>query len=55
MKAMNSLPQLMQPGVQLGNPKERSARGPQERDKVRDLKKKQRLQAKEARKRNKKR
>lgn len=55
MRAMNSLPQLMQPGVELGNPKERSGRGPQQRDQIRDLKKKQRQQAKDARKRNKKR
>lgn len=56
MRAMNSLPQqMMQPGAELANPKERSARGPQQRDQIRDLKKKQRQQAKEARKRNKKR
>jgi signal recognition particle subunit SRP54 len=45
---------MMNPGARLGQ-KQRSARGPQDRDKQREKKKDDRKRAKDARKRNKKR
>ena len=55
MRSMGDLQSMMRPGVGAPIEKQRSVRGPVERDKVRDLKKKDRKQAKDARKRNKKR
>lgn len=55
MRSMGSLQSMLRPGVDMPAEKQRSVRGPVERDKVREQKKKERKQAKDARKRNKKR
>ncbi|MFV0444986.1 MAG: signal recognition particle protein [Planctomycetaceae bacterium] len=57
LKAMQSLSamEMMNPGGRLGKEKQRSTRGPVERNKLREKKKDDRKRAKEARKRNKKR
>ena len=55
MRAMGDIQSMMQPGAQMGLEKQRSVRGPVMRDQIRDQKKKERKQAKDARKRNKKR
>ena len=55
MRAMGDMQSLLQPGAAMPAEKQRSVRGPVMRDEVRDLKKKDRKQAKDARKRNKKR
>ncbi len=56
MRAMGDVQSMLRPGgAAMPMEKQRSVRGPVERDKVRDLKKKDRKQAKDARKRNKKR
>ena len=55
MRSMGSLQSMLRPGVDMSAEKQRSVRGPVERDKVREQKKKERKQAKDARKRNKKR
>jgi signal recognition particle subunit SRP54 len=55
MRAMGDVQSMMRPGAQMSVEKQRSVRGPTMRSDVRDQKKKERKQAKEARKRNKKR
>ncbi len=55
MRAMGDMQSLLQPGAAMSAEKQRSVRGPVMRDVVRDQKKKDRKQAKDARKRNKKR
>ncbi len=55
MRAMGDVQSMLQPGAMMPSEKQRSVRGPVMRDEVRDQKKKERKQAKDARKRNKKR
>jgi len=55
MRSMGDLQSMFRPGAMMPTEKQRSVRGPVERDKVRELKKKDRKQAKDAKKRNKKR
>ena len=56
MRSMGDMQSMLRPGgVMAPAEKQRSVRGPVDRDKVRDLKKKDRKQAKDAKKRNKKR
>ena len=55
MRSMGDLQSMFRPGAAMPVEKQRSVRGPVERDKVRELKKKDRKQAKDAKKRNKKR
>jgi signal recognition particle subunit SRP54 len=55
MRAMRDIPAMMQPGAELRADKQRSKRGPADKNLLRDKKKQQRKQAKDQRKKNKKR
>lgn len=55
MRAMGDVQSMLRSGAPMTAEKMRSVRGPVERDKIREQKKKERKQAKDARKRNKKR
>ena len=56
MKAVNELaPEMMNPGAQMRREKQRSKRGPADKNSVRDKRKLERQRAKQARKKNKRR